>query len=169
MNCLVETSSIEAYLDAAEAKRKRATDELVNDPRPTLRRRTDTRTHPDPVRKVATPRRRTGRTSHDREGTPNIDKERETTIREDEILGPEAAAPTPRGRAAERQEEIPRPTEEPISRRVEQEEDTTMEDTPEKREVVKRRQRKSEVELAVDPEDFVTRAILDAKTIVTIK
>ena len=54
-------------------------------------------------------------------------------IGEDEIFGPEAAAPVPR--------------------RLEQEEDTTMEDTPEKREVVKRRQRKSEVELAIDPED----------------
>ena len=55
MNCLVETSSIEAYLDAAEAKRKKATDELVNDPRPTLRRRTDTRTCPEPNAKLPHP------------------------------------------------------------------------------------------------------------------
>ena len=52
---------------------------------------------------------------------------------------------------------------------MEQEEDTLTEDTPGTWEVVKRRQRKSEVELAVDPEDFVTRAILDAKTTVTVK
>jgi Aspartyl protease len=90
-------------------------------------------------------------------------------MREDEIFGPEAASPIPRGRAAERQEEIPRLTEEPALRRIEQEGDTTMEDTPGMREAVKRRQRKSEVELAVDPEDFVTRAILDAKTTVTVK
>ena len=71
---------------------------------------------------------------------------------EDEIFGPEAAAPTPRGRAAERQEEIPRLIEEPVLKQTEQEEDTITVDTPGTQEAEEQRQRKSEIELAIDPE-----------------